>query len=196
MNIGIFASGGGSNFHAILKKIQNGELKDASVSLVISNNSKSGALETARNNSISALHISGKTRPEPADYESAIMDALDKYKVELIALAGYMKLLPAGVIKKYPGRILNIHPALLPKFGGKGMYGMHVHEAVLASGDSESGATIHYVNEKYDEGPIIRQSKVPVMPDDTPEDLAARVLSAEHDLYWRVIDDIVHGKIG
>jgi phosphoribosylglycinamide formyltransferase-1 len=112
-------------------------------------------------------------------------------RIQLILLAGYMKLLPPMVVKNFRQRILNIHPALLPQHGGEGMFGLNVHKSVIQAGDRETGVTIHYVNERYDEGAIIRQQKVPVLPDDTPESLAARVLEVEHDLYWRVIDDVV-----
>lgn len=193
MNIAVFASGGGSNFQAILNKIKSGELKNAAIVLLISNNSSCGAMEIAKSNNIKTIHISNKTHPDPVEYENALSSSLEKSNVELIALAGYMKLLPVRIVRKYPNKILNIHPALLPKFGGKGMFGIHVHEAVLRAGEKESGVTIHFVNENYDEGRIIRQSRVPLLPEDTPETLAARVLKAEHDLYWRVIDEMVNG---
>ena len=127
-------------------------------------------------------------------FRESPVDILKKYHIELILLAGYMKLLPASIIKHFNGDILNIHPALLPRFGGRGMYGINVHKAVIESGEKETGVTIHYVNEKYDEGQIIKQVKVPVKDSDTPEILAARVLKAEHDLYWRVVDFIVNNS--
>ena len=158
---------------------------------MISNNSKAGVFELAEENNIDSIHISSKTNPDSEQYEKTIIDLLDKYSIELILLDGYMKLLPLKIIKHFNGDILNIHPALLPRFGGKGMYGMKVHKAVIETGQKESGVTIHYVNEKYDDGLIIKQTKVPVEDGDTPETLAARVLKAEHDLYWRVVDSIV-----
>ncbi|MFH1759778.1 MAG: phosphoribosylglycinamide formyltransferase [bacterium] len=194
MNIAVFASGGGSNFRAILDKIKSGDLKNAEIRAVISNNSKAGALEIARKSNIPAIHMSGKTHPETKRYEKEMLELLEQYNIELILMAGYMKLLPSAVISRYSKKVLNIHPALLPRFGGKNMYGMNVHKAVLESGEKWSGPTVHYANEKYDEGTIIRQAKVPVLNGDTPEILGARVLKAEHDLYWRVIDEMVNGS--
>ena len=191
MNIAVFASGKGSNVKAILDKIKTGELVNAKICIIISNNSKAGVFELAEENNIDSIHISSKTNPDSEQYEKTIIDLLDKYNIELILLAGYMKLLSLKIIKHFKGDILNIHPALLPRFGGKGMYGMKVHKAVIETEQKESGVTIHYVNEKYDDGLIIKQTKVPVEDGDTPETLAARVLKAEHDLYWRVVDSIV-----
>ena len=119
-----------------------------------------------------------------------MLAALEFADIDLIALAGYLRLVPAAVLKRYPDRIVNIHPALLPKHGGKGMYGSNVHRAVLAAGESVSGATVHYVNENYDEGRIIAQREVPVLPDDTPESLAARVLAVEHLLYPDALEQV------
>jgi phosphoribosylglycinamide formyltransferase-1 len=134
-------------------------------------------------------HISGKTHPDPAAYESAMLDVLNLYNVDLLILAGYMKALPVCMIQRMPNRILNIHPSLLPKYGGKGFWGIHVHEAVIAAHDTESGATVHLVSEEIDKGRILAQAKVPVLPDDTPEVLAARVLEQEHNLYWKTIKE-------
>ena len=134
------------------------------------------------------------------DYESKgaaerdLLEMLDEYGVEYIALAGYLKLIPVSVVQKYNGRITNIHPALLPKYGGKGMYGHHVHEAVIAAGDKESGATVHLVDEIYDNGKILEQEKVPVMPDDDPDALAARVLKIEHTIYPRALENLIRGR--
>lgn len=192
MKLAVFVSGRGSNFKAILDKIENGELKNAQIALVVSNNSDAGGLDLARQHRIATLHISARQYPGEEEYQQALLKILKQYEIELILLAGYMKLLPPNVVAAYPDRILNMHPALLPKFGGKGMYGMHVHKAVLAAGEKESGATVHYVNEVYDEGLILAQKKVPVLSDDTPETLAARVLQAEHDLYWRAVDALIN----
>jgi formyltetrahydrofolate-dependent phosphoribosylglycinamide formyltransferase len=117
------------------------------------------------------------------NYAADLLDALIEAKIDLICLAGYMTLLPADVVHKYDGRILNIHPALLPKFGGKGMYGMHVHTAVVAAGETESGCTVHFVNEVYDDGAVLLQKRCPVTPDDTPDTLADKVLDLEHAAY-------------
>ncbi len=194
MNLAVFASGGGSNFQAILRRIRSGDLTNACVVLVVSNNSRCGALELARQNSIAAVHLSSQTHPDHVAFENTLLDLLCTHQVEIILLAGYMKLLPKVVIRRFPKRILNIHPALLPQYGGQGMYGIKVHEAVVRSGDRESGATVHWVNENYDDGPIAAQSRVPVLAGDTAGTLAARVLQAEHDLYWRVVDALANDR--
>lgn len=192
INIAVFASGTGSNFRVFIEKIESGDLKNARIVAVISNNSKSGALNLAKSRGIPSYHISTYTHPDPEDYEQALFKCLKSRGADMIILAGYMKLLPPSLIQAYPNRIINIHPALLPRFGGNGMYGKNVHEAVIRSGAKESGVTIHYVNAQYDEGPIIARSKVPILPEDTPESLAERVLKAEHDLYWRVVDRLIN----
>jgi phosphoribosylglycinamide formyltransferase-1 len=124
-----------------------------------------------------------------------MLAALDSADIDLIALAGYLRLIPPAVIKRYPQRIVNIHPALLPDFGGRGMYGLNVHKAVLAAGETESGATVHFVDEHYDEGDIIAQARVPVLPDDTPETLAARVLTVEHELLPNALERLARSII-
>ena len=191
IRIAAFASGRGSNLKAILTKIESGTLRNATIVLVVSNNGDSGALELARGHEIEAVHFSRTTCPHPAEYEHAMLELLTDRGIQLILLAGYMKLLSPEVVRSFPKRILNIHPALLPRHSGKGMYGLNVHRSVIESGDKETGVTIHYVNERYDEGAIIRQQKVPVSHNDTPENLAARVLEVEHDLYWRVVDSVI-----
>ncbi len=195
IRIAVFASGRGSNLNAILRKIESHDLRNAKIVLVVSNNSNSGALALARRHEIEAVHFSSIAYPSPAEYERAMTGLLTNCRIQLILLAGYMKLLPHEVVRSFPERILNIHPALLPRHGGKGMYGLNVHRSVIEAGDKESGVTIHYVSEKYDEGAIIRQKKVPVLRDDTPESLAARVLEVEHDLYWRVVDSVIGSLI-
>ncbi len=194
MKLGFLASHGGSNMQAIIDNCNAGKI-DAEPAVVISNNSGSGALERAENEGIPHYHISGKTHPGEGQEEQAILDALEKHGVELLILAGYMKMIGKRILRKYENRILNIHPALLPAYGGKGMYGMKVHEAVIAAGEKFSGVTVHLVNEKYDRGKILAQSKVPVMADDTPESLAARVLEEEHRIYSDTIQDIIEGGI-
>ena len=182
MNIAVFASGRGSNFQAILKAIDDGRLP-ARVTLLVSNNSNAGALELARSQNIPAIHLSQKQYSSEGAYEEHLSELLTRHGVELIALAGYMKRVPSKVIERYRNRVLNIHPALLPAFGGTGMYGIHVQEAVLASGVKVTGATVHIVDEEYDKGPIVMQKAVEVLNDDTPETLAARVLPVEHEIY-------------
>ena len=180
---------------AIMRRIDTQDLVNARVRLVISNNSRSGALQLARRRGVEARHISGSTHPDPEAYAEAVEEALKVHRIGLILLAGYMKRLPETVVRSYAGRALNIHPALLPLFGGKGMYGTAVHRAVIEAGAGETGVTVHYVDEGYDTGAIIRQEKVPVLPDDSPEILAARVLEVEHDLYWRIVNDIVNPAV-
>jgi formyltetrahydrofolate-dependent phosphoribosylglycinamide formyltransferase len=186
MNIAVFASGRGSNFQAILKAIDDGRLS-ARVTLLVSNNSNAGALELARSRNIPAIHLNQKQFSSEQLYEEQLLDLLARHGIELVVLAGYMKRIPGSVINRFRNRILNIHPALLPMFGGAGMYGIHVHEAVLASGAKISGATVHIVDEEYDKGPIVMQKTVEVLSNDTPETLAARVLSAEHEIYPKAI---------
>jgi phosphoribosylglycinamide formyltransferase-1 len=183
--LGVLASGRGSNFVALLDAHARGDLP-ARTAVVISNNSRAGALEHARKAGIPAAHISSRTHE---DVGKAILDCLVEHDVSVVVLAGYMKLLDPRVLGRFEGRVVNIHPAPLPRFGGKGMYGMHVHEAVLAAGVETSGPTVHLATGAYDEGPTLGHTPVSVRPDDTPDTLAARVLEAEHDLYWRVIRD-------
>ena len=184
--IGVMASGGGSNFKAIIERIGEGDL-EAQCKFLITNNGKCGAVAHAEEYGIPVYHISGKTHPEQAAYEAALLEVLDRYNVDLLVLAGYMKALPVSFVRRMAGRILNIHPSLLPKYGGKGFWGIHVHEAVIAAHEKESGATVHLVSEEIDQGKILAQVKVPVLEGDTPEVLAARVLEQEHDLYWKTI---------
>jgi len=179
LRIAVFASGGGTNLQALIDATKSGGL-DGRVSAVISNNSNSYALVRAAKENIPGYHISGKTHPEQKELIRRLLDVLEMNGVNLIVLAGYMKLLPVEIIREYRNRIINIHPALLPKYGGKGMYGINVHKAVLESKDRISGATVHMVDEAYDHGAILIQRTVPVLPDDDPETLAARVLEVEH----------------
>jgi phosphoribosylglycinamide formyltransferase-1 len=186
--IGVMASGGGSNFKAIIERIGEGDL-EAQCKFLITNNGTCGAVEHAKEYGIPVYHISGKTHPEQAAYEAALLEVLDKYDVDLLVLAGYMKALPVCIVRRMENRILNIHPSLLPKYGGKGFWGIHVHEAVIAAHEKESGPTVHLVSEEIDQGKILAQVKVPVLEGDTPEVLAARVLEQEHNLYWKTIRD-------
>lgn len=188
MNICIFASGSGTNFKALIEAKKSGIIK-SDISLLITNNSDCGAVSIAKENQIPYFHISRKVFPDCSEEEYAriFLDKLEEHKINFIALAGYMKMIDAQVIRKYPDRIINIHPALLPAFGGKGMYGMNVHKAVIEAGVTESGVTIHYVNENYDDGKIILQEKVKVTPDDTAETLQKKVLRLEHKCYAMAI---------
>jgi formyltetrahydrofolate-dependent phosphoribosylglycinamide formyltransferase len=194
MNIAVFASGRGSNLQAILDAVAEGRLP-ARVSLVVSNNSSAGALDIARSQHIPAIHLSQKFCGSEDAYVEQLLALLTRHSVELIALAGYMKKIPKQVVERYRNRILNIHPALLPSFGGPGMYGHHVHEAVIASGAATSGATVHLVDEEYDRGPIVMQKTVAVTTADTPETLAAKVLAVEHELYPQALAAFAQNRI-
>lgn len=190
LNIAVFGSGRGSNFQSILTAIEQGIVSGARISVVMSNNQGAGILAIARAHALPALHLSQKQFPDEETFTAAMLSALKKHKTDFIALAGYLKRVPPAVVAAYRNRIVNIHPALLPRFGGAGMYGLRVHEAVIASGERVSGATVHYVDEEYDRGPIVLQKTVPVLPGDTPESLAARVLALEHELYPEAISII------
>lgn len=192
LRLGIFASHGGSNLQAIIDAAVSGVI-DAEVALVISNNSSSGALQKARQSGITALHISSVTHP--GGEEEALLAALDEHEVNLVLLAGYMKKLGTKILSRFSGRILNIHPALLPRYGGQGMFGSKVHEAVIRSRETTTGVTIHLADEEYDRGPIVAQVEVPVEPADTPESLGARVLQHEHRLYVETLKKISTGEI-
>ena len=194
LKLGILASHTGTNFQSILDACRKGTLAARPV-VAISNNSDSMSLQRAERAGVPTFHLSGKTHPREEDLDAAILDALRDHQVELVVLVGYMKHLGPATLDHYQGRIINIHPALLPKYGGQGMYGMNVHKAVLASGDRESGPSIHLVNSEYDAGPVITQRKVPVLADDTPDSLAARVLIHEHQLLVETLIKIVDGEI-
>ena len=167
----------------------------ANVAVVISNNGDSMALQRARFEAIPGYHLSARKFGSEDMLAEEILSVLSKYNVEMIFLAGYMRMLHKSILEKFKNRIFNIHPALLPKFGGKGMYGMNVHTAVIDAQEKETGVTIHRVNAEYDSGEIVAQTKVPVLEGDTPEVLAARVLEREHEFLVEVISDIVGGEI-
>jgi phosphoribosylglycinamide formyltransferase-1 len=195
LRVAVFGSGRGSNFNAIQQAIRNGSLPHVNIAVVISNNGDAGILELARSFDIPALHLSSRQFPNEDAYVEALLTALRERGVNFIVLAGYMKRLHPRIIEAFRNRVINIHPALLPKFGGKGMYGEHVHRAVLASGDRESGASVHLVDEEYDRGPVVLRGTVPVLPSDTVDSLSARVLSLEHKLYAEALRLIAEGKI-
>ena len=179
MRVAVCVSGGGSNLQALLDALPEGA--PARVVLVLSDRGDAGALDRARSAGVPAEVF--------ADWRDATewLTRLGRRDVDLVVLAGYLKLVPAPVVAAWRGRILNIHPALLPRHGGPGMYGRRVHAAVLAAGDAESGPTVHLVDEEYDRGPVLAQARVPVLAGDTPESLAARVLEAEHRLLPAVV---------
>ncbi len=185
VHLAVLASGSGSNAVRFMSYFR--DHPHIKVALVVSNNASAPVLHRARK-----AGVPTKVMPGPAwDDSVAVGTLFDHYRIDAIVLAGYMRLLPYFMIQKYPHRIFNIHPALLPDFGGKGMYGLHVHRAVINSGARKSGITIHLVNEKYDDGPILFQDTVDVLPGDTPEELAARVQHLEHYHYPRVVERYV-----
>lgn len=194
MNIAVFASHSGSDLQAIIDGCKNDKI-NATVAVVISNNGDSMALQRANNEKIPNFHMSAKKYGNEEILATEIMTVLDKYSIDMIFWAGYMRMLHVSILEKYNNRIFNIHPALLPKFGGKGMYGINVHTAVIEAKEKETGVTIHRVNAEYDSGEIVAQTKVAVAEGDTPETLAARVLEREHEFLVEVISDIVNGKI-
>ena len=194
LRFGVMASGGGSNFQAILDRCADGSLQ-GECAFLITNNSRCKAVERARAHGIPVHHISGLTHPDPKAYTHAMLEVARQSGARVLALAGYMKKVPTALLDYFEGQVLNVHPALLPAFGGEGLYGERVHEAVLASGVRLSGPTIHFVDPVYDHGRIIAQRAVPVYSDDTVASLSARVLEQEHDLYWRVLQALEEGKI-
>lgn len=184
----VFASGSGSNFQAIIDAVENGTIS-AEIAGLISNKKEAGAVGRAQKHQIPVRIIPAE---DPGFFVKELPRQLDIWSPDLIVLAGFLKKIPDKILKKYPRRIINIHPSLLPKYGGKGFYGQRVHQAVLDAGDDISGCTVHYVNEEYDRGDIIRQERVDVLPGDTPETLAARVLSREHQILPVVIKDLIN----
>jgi phosphoribosylglycinamide formyltransferase 1 len=179
MRVAVALSGRGSNLEALLRALPSGA--PAEVVLVLSNRAAAGGLAVARERGIASLVL-----PDPAD-PSAWLDALQSARTDLLVLAGYLMLVPRPVVERWRGRIINVHPALLPEFGGPGMYGHRVHDAVLRSGARESGASVHLVDEEYDRGELLAQERVPVLPGDTPDTLAARVLAVEHRILPAVV---------
>jgi phosphoribosylglycinamide formyltransferase-1 len=195
LNIAVFASGRGSNFQAIVDAIESGRIRQAKIVVVISNNSDAGSLAIARDHGIPARHVSQRQFRTESEYVAELQNILHGAGVNFIVLAGYMKKIDPGIVGKFRNRIINVHPGLLPEFGGPGMYGMHVHEAVLARKASVSGATVHVVDEEYDRGPVILQRTVDVTDGDTPETLAAKVLRVEHEIYPEAVRLFAEGKI-
>lgn len=186
--IAIFASGAGTNAENIAQYFsKNDKIK---VALIVSNNPKAGVLERA-----ARLGIPSRTFPK-ADFTSGepVAELLRTYEIDFIVLAGFLYMVPDVLLHAFPNRIVNIHPALLPKFGGKGMYGMHVHEAVVAASETETGITIHYINERYDEGTVIFQASCPVLPTDTPEEVAANVHKLEYEYYPKVVEQLLNAS--
>ncbi len=182
MKIAVFVSGRGSNFQAIIEAIEERRLA-AEVVLVVGDKPDVGAFDIAKKHGIHYTYFNKDAYESDEKYNTAILTALEKSQVQLIALAGYMKKIGQAIIRSYKNKILNIHPALLPAFGGQGMYGIRIHQAVLEYGSKVSGVTVHLVDDEYDTGAPVLQRCVPVLDDDTPETLAARVLAEEHKIF-------------
>ncbi len=193
--IAVLCSGGGTNLQAVIDAVEAGTI-DGEIVLVLSNASKAYALERARKHNIPAVFVSKKQAGSDEAFNDEILKKLQEVGAELVVLAGYLPIVGKQIVKAYEHRIINIHPALIPSFCGPGMYGHHVHEAVLAYGAKISGATTHFVDEEVDHGGVIMQRSVPVMEDDTPDTLAARVLTVEHQILPESVRLFCAGKLG
>lgn len=195
LRIGVFVSGGGTNLQAILDAIDNGTITNASVEVVISNNGSAYALQRAEDHGIDAVCISPREFEDREQFYQALMNKTDEYRLDLIVLAGFLVAIPEAMIKKYRNRIINVHPSLIPSFCGVGYYGLKVHEAALERGVKITGATVHYVDEGTDTGPIILQKAVEVRKGDTPKDLQRRVMEeAEWIILPKAIQMIANGQ--
>ncbi len=196
LRLAVLVSGGGTNLQAIMDAIDSGKITGAEIAVVISNNKNAYALTRARERGIGAVCISPKEYESREAFNEAFLAKLDSFQADLIVLAGFLVVLPEQMIKKYPNRIINIHPSLIPSFCGTGFYGLKVHEAALARGVKVTGATVHFVDEGTDTGPIILQKAVEVREGDTPEVLQRRVMEeAEWVILPRAIDLIANGKV-
>lgn len=196
LKIAVLVSGGGTNLQAILDAIDTKKITNAEISVVISNNPGAFALERAKKHGVEAVCVSPKSFPTREEFHQALIQTIDSYGVDLIVLAGCMVVLPEELVQKYENRIINIHPALIPSFCGKGFYGLHVHEAVLERGVKLTGATCHFVDAGTDTGPIILQKAVEVKEGDTPKELQLRVMEeAEWEIMPKAIDLIANGKV-
>lgn len=191
--VAVLVSGGGTNLQALLDRFHGDPEAPARVALVVASRAGVGALERAARAGVDAVVLDVReTGPEAL--AERMLEAMERHRIDLVVLAGYLQLVPVAVVERYRGRMINIHPALLPGFGGKGMYGLRVHRAVIESGVRVSGATVHLVSDRYDEGTILAQWPVPVLPGDTPEALAARVLAAEHVLLPACVEALARGE--
>jgi phosphoribosylglycinamide formyltransferase-1 len=194
MRLAVFASGGGTNFQAILDAIDCGSLP-AQPACCVSNTPDAGVLDRADRVGVPTAVVAPSDHDNPSAFGRALLDVLEAHDVTFIALAGYMLKVPSNVVDAYRNRMTNVHPALLPAFGGQGMYGMHVHEAVIEYGVHWSGVTVHLVDEEYDHGPIVLQEPVPVYADDTPQILADRIKDVEHRLYPEALRLFAEGRV-
>lgn len=193
--LGVMLSGRGSNFAAIQQAIEEKRLLNAQIALVVSNHADAPGLELARSKGLKTAIFSKTDFENREDFDRAIVDTLKAEGVEVLILAGYDRIITTPLLEAYDGRILNIHPSLLPAYGGKGMVGIKVHTAVLQNSEAESGCSVHVVTATVDGGPILGQARVPVQSDDSPEMLAARILEQEHQLYPRVIGEFIEKHI-
>ena len=192
--IGFLASGAGSTFEAVVAACRAGDLPLDPV-VIIGNNGEAGVFDRAQRLGVTALHISAKTTGDAVAADAAIAAALDNAKIDLVVLAGYLKMLGPAVLAAFEGRIINTHPALLPKFGGPGMYGRNVHSAVLAASETATGVTVHIVDKEYDHGPVLAQTTLLVEPDDTIETLAARVQAYEKPFLVETLGRLARGEL-
>ena len=188
------ASHGGTNLQAIMDVCATGDIY-GNVKVVVSNNSRSKALRRASNANIPSYHMSAITHPDTLELERSIKNVMTDHKVDLIVLAGYMKKIGSQLIEDFPKRVVNSHPALLPKYGGEGMYGDLVHAAVINAGETESGVTIHLVDQNYDQGTIIAQVKIPIAPQETVDSLREKIQTKEHSFWIETIEKIRTGEI-
>lgn len=196
LNIGVLVSGGGTNLQKIIDAEQAGQIKNGKIRVVIASKPGVYALERAEKAGIEAVTLSRKDYPDVETYSRALIDALNERQIDLVVLAGFLTITSDEFVKAFPNRIMNVHPALLPAFGGKGYYGLHVHEAVLARGVKLTGATVHFANEVCDGGPIILQKAVEVRPGDTPEILQQRVMEeAEWELLPKAVSLFCEGRL-
>ncbi len=196
LKIAVLVSGGGTNLQAVIDAIENGTIRNTEIKVVISNNKNAYALERAKNHGIEALCISPKDYEDRAKFNEAFLEKLNSYEVDLVVLAGFLVVIPEKMVQQYRNRIINIHPSLIPSFCGTGFYGLKVHEGVLSRGVKVTGATVHFVDEGTDTGPIILQKAVEVQQGDTPEVLQRRVMEqAEWIIMPQAIDLIANGKV-
>lgn len=196
LNVGVMVSGGGTNLQAVIDAIESGAITNAKIRAVISNNPGAYALERAKKHGIEAVCVSPKSFKSREEFHGALLEKVDSYELDLIVLAGFLVTIPGQMIRKYQNRIINIHPSLIPSFCGVGYYGLKVHKAALRRGVKLTGATVHFVDEGVDSGPIILQKAVEVLPGDTPEVLQRRVMEeAEWKILPKAIDMIANGEL-
>ena len=196
VKISVLVSGGGTNLQSLIDNIKNGSLQNAEIVRVISNRADAFALERAKHAGIKGVVISKEIFPDLDEFTEELIKTLENADTDLIVLAGYMSILHPNIIKKYPKKIINIHPSLIPKYSGKGFYGKKVHEAVIEAGEKVSGATVHFVDEGIDTGEIILQREVPVKEGDDAETLAKRVLEVEHVIYTEALQKVISSHFG